>query len=425
MKRETIAYERILYHMGNTTLMHFAFRVKVKGIIGKNELEEALYKVQHKYPLAGVRVIMTEDKKQFITTENVPRIPLRQFNGNEINWKAVVSEELCKSFDIFKGPMIRVFLIRRENISDIVVIFHHALCDGLSAVVFLHDLFTFLANPLQPLNPYTEAPIFTKLIKKDVLDIIKKRELPEWLKNKDDPVIKPPKEEPFPKPDYVINNWFFTEDDTKKIISLAKEINVSVHCILGAVLLKSFAREFGSKDGFKRILQTPVSFKPFLVDEAKEYFGLFNGILKVDIDCSPEKTISEIALDIYTKLKEQLDNYDPLVGYYFFNEYFLEDVEDPELYFANRPGQPMDYDFSLSNLGRTQMQKKYGNYEIEKVYGPIFSAIRGEKVISVNTYQGRMFFTCIYDKNFSEYNTCSSIIQRSVDMFKNIIKTGI
>ncbi len=422
MKRETIAYERILYYMGKASLMYFAFRVKVKGTISKQELAKALLKVQRKHPLAGVRVIMTEDKKQFITTENVPEIPLQQFDGNKISWETIAEEELFRSFDIFKGPMIRVFLIQRKNISDIVVIFHHAVSDGLAAVVFLHHLFLFLANPRLPVNPYKEAPIFTRLIKKDILKMIKKKEMPEWLKSKNEVELKPRKEVPLPKSHYVIKNWSFTENDVKKIITLAKENGTSVHGILGAVFLKSFALEFGPKGSFQRTLQSPVSFRPFLVDEAKEYFGLFNGILKVNIDCSPERTIAQIAADIYTGLKKQLDDYDPLIGYYFFNEYFLEGIKDPELFFANQMDQPMDYDFSLSNLGIIPMQKEYGRYEIEKVYGPIFSAIREERVISVNTHQGRMFFTFIYDRKCFNHTTANNIIQRAQKMFDDIIK---
>ncbi|GAG81235.1 unnamed protein product, partial [marine sediment metagenome] len=217
MKRETIAYERVLYYMGDKSPMYFAFRVKVKGAIKKSKLEEALLKVQQKHPLARVRVEMTKDKKQFITTENVPKIPLIEFNRDETSWKDIVKKELCKPFDIFKGPMIRVFLIQRENISDVVAVFHHALCDGLSAVLFLHDVFLFLADPDMPVNPYTDAPIFSKLIKKNILEIIRKRELPGWLKNKEylNLELKPPQEEPFLQPDFAIHNWFFTEDKQK------------------------------------------------------------------------------------------------------------------------------------------------------------------------------------------------------------------
>jgi len=233
--------------------MHFAFRVKVEPIIKKSDIKQALLKAQHKHPLAGVRVVMIKDKnqfiRQFITTENVPEIPLQELDGNKTDWKAVIAEELCRHFDIFKGPIIRVFLIQGKISSDIVVIFHHAICDGLSAVVFLHDMLLFLADKDRPVNPYPEAPVFTKLIKKDILEIIKKKKLPEWVRNRDNAEQKPIKKESFPKPDYVIHNWFFDEDKTKKVISLAKANSVSVHGILGAILLKSFAYEFGQKEG--------------------------------------------------------------------------------------------------------------------------------------------------------------------------------
>ncbi len=424
MKRETTTYERVLYHMGNETLMYFAFRINVNCNIKKSDLKEALSKAQQKHPLAGVRVIMAKDKdqfiKQFITTEDVPPIPLHEFDGNKTDWKTVVTEELCRPFDIFKGPMIRVFLIQGKSNCDIALIFHHAICDGLSAVVFLHDTLSFLADPDAPVNPYKEAPIFTKLIKKDILEIIKKRKLPEWVKNRNIAEQKPIKKEPLIKPDYAIHDWSFMEDKTKKILSFAKENSVSVHSILGAVLLRAFAQEFGPKEGFKRTIQSPVSFKPFMVDEAKKYFGLFNGILTAEIDCSPKRTIPEIASDINKKLKEQLEKYDPLIGYYFFNEHMLDDIKDPESFFSKRQSMPMNYDFSFSNLGVIQMQKKYGKYEIEEVYGPIFSAIKKERVIGLNTHQGRMFFTCIYDKRDFDHSTGRRIIKRVLGSFRDI-----
>ena len=421
MKRETIAYERILYYMGNTSHMSFAFRIKVNSNVDKNRLERALSSVQKKHTLARIRVEMTADKKQFITTENVPEIPLRELTAEEADWKAILKIELCRRFDIFKGPMIRVFLIQNKNTSDIIVVFHHAICDGLSAVIFLEDLFSFLAEPGLPLNPCPEMPVFTNLIKKDILDIINAKEIPEWLKNRDIPDLKPPQKEPPPEPDFAIHNWSFGEEETNKIASFAKENNVSVHAILGAVLLRAFSLELKEKNSFKGVLQSPVSFRPFMIEETKDYFGLFIGIFKADVDCSQERTIPEIALEIYTKLKAQLNNYEPLIGYYFFNKYSLDGIEDPELFYANRKVQPVDYDFSLSNLGRIQIQKKYGNYDIEEIYGPIFSAIKGEVVISVTTHQERMFFTCIYDKKCFDYATGSTIIQKALDIFKNII----
>jgi hypothetical protein len=234
------------------------------------------------------------------------------------------------------------------------------------------------------------------------------------------PQLKPRKEEPPPRPDFAIHDWSFEEEQANKITSFAKENNVSVHAVLGAVLLRAFSLKLKKKNGFKGVLQSPVSFRPFMVDEAEGYFGLFNGILTADVDCSPDRTISEMTLEIYTKLKSQLNNYEPLNGYYFYGKYFLKNVEDPELFYANRTNEPINYDFSLSNLGRIQMQKKYGNYRIEEIYGPIFSAIKGEVVFSVTTHQGKMFFTCIYDRECFDYAAGSSIIQKAIDIFKEL-----
>ena len=420
MKRETSSYERVMFYMGNLNPLYFAFKIRVNNNISESELKEALLKVQKKHPLAGIRVEMTPDKKQFITTENVPEIPLREFNAGETDWKTAVNKELQTCFDIFKGPIVKASMIKRSGITDIIIVFHHAICDGLSSVIFLKDLFLFLADPGLPVNPYMEAPPLIELIKKDVIDIIEEKELPGWIKDSKVPESKPHEEETLPWPDFAIHNWSFPEEQTNKIVSFARRNNVSVHSVLGAVLLRAFSLELNKKDGFKEVIQSPVSFRPFMIKEAKDYFGLFIGILKAEINCSMERAINEMALEIYTKLKSQLDDYEPLTGYYFFGKYFLKNIEDPELFYANRPRRPLDYDFSLSNLGRIPLQKKYGDYEIEDIYGPIFSAINGEIVFGVNTHQERMFFTCTYDKKCFNYATASRIIQKALDIFEEI-----
>jgi NRPS condensation-like uncharacterized protein len=420
MKRETISYERVLYYLGNHAPMYFAFRVKVNGTLAADELKQALSELQQLHPLARVRVEMTEDKKQYITDENVPPIPVAEYTSDQTDWKSLIKKELQTPFDIYKGPMIRISLIHGQDTSDVIAVFHHALCDGLSAEQFLQELFMFMSGTASELKPYPEAPNFAKLIKDDIMEIINKREPPPWIKNREYLKIelKPAKEKPYPHPNFVIHDWILSEQETKKLVSKAKQMGLSVHALLGAIILKAFAEEFGEKGGYTRKLQSPLSFKPFLKEEAKGFFGLFNGLLTTDIDCAPERSLSEIAQQIYTELTEKIKNYIPLDGYYYFNTYFLKDMKDPELYYANRPTPPMDYDVSLSNLGRVGMQKEYGSLEVEELFGPIFSAIRGERVIGVNTFQGRMFLTCIYDRDCFDHAAGTRIVEQVKKMMR-------
>ena len=63
MKRETSSYERIMFYYSSKGPMYFAFRLNIKGSFSENELNIALGKAREVYPLTGVRVEKTEDKK--------------------------------------------------------------------------------------------------------------------------------------------------------------------------------------------------------------------------------------------------------------------------------------------------------------------------------------------------------------------------
>lgn len=83
---------------------------------------------------------------------------------------------------------------------------------------------------------------------------------------------------------------------------------------------------------------------------------------------------------------------------------------------------PMDYDFSLSNLGRINLAASYGEWEIESIYGPTFTAINGEQVIELNTHAGIMRFTYIYDKALFPEQTGNGIWKRAFDLLFELIE---
>ena len=51
------------------------------------------------------------------------------------------------------------------------------------------------------------------------------------------------------------------------------------------------------------------------------------------------------------------------------------------------PPDPMDYDFSFSNLGRTVVQSSYGDVGVTDA-SPFLTAVIGETVIGLNTTNG-------------------------------------
>ncbi len=404
MKRETTAYERVMFHYSNKGPMFFAFRMTLRGELDEAELRNALSKVRQEIPLTAVRIYKDSDKKQWITTDDVPEYPLEirdNFSGNP---SEEVIAALKEPFDNEKGPMARFVLLRNGTRNDIIAVFQHAVGDGVGAVVFLERLLVHLGDPdatIISATPENWAPELHRMISRKNLEKIQEMDPPPYKTDKDYTkyTVTPKEPEPYPRPDFELQTAHFSREETARLVSAAKKAGVTVHSYLGAMILSAFAREFGPAEGFERTIQSPVNFRPQLVPEAERMFGLFNGIITAPVDCNKNRAIADIARDIGNAFHQDMESLKPLAGYYNFMSYLLEGVDDPEEFYDNRKkgGMPMNYDFSFSNLGRINMNRENGKLMLEELYGPTFSATKGERVIGALTCNGELFMTLIYD----------------------------
>ena len=80
----------------------------------------------------------------------------------------------------------------------------------------------------------------------------------------------------------------------------------------------------------------------------------------------------------------------------------------------------MNYDVSFSNLGRVSLRKKYGKLVLEELYGPTFSATKGERVIGALTLDGELFMTLIYDAACFDHETGKKIWAKVRDAVRAI-----
>lgn len=404
MKRETTAYERVMFHYSNKGPMFFAFRMILHGELDEVTLRNALSKVRQEIPLTAVRVFRDADKKQWITTDEVPEYPLtiRDNFAGDPNDEVIAA--LRNPFDNEKGPMARFVLLRNGTRNDVIAVFQHAVGDGVGAVIFLERLLVHLGDPdatVVSATPENWAPQLHRMISGENLEIIQQLDPPPFKTDKEytQYTVTPKDPEPYPRPDFELQTAHFTREVTARLVSVAKKAGVTVHSYLGAILLREFAREFGPAEGFERTIQSPVNFRPQLVPEAERMFGLFNGLITAPVDCGDNRSITDIARDIGDSFHRDMESLKPLAGYYNFMSYLLEGIDDPEEFYDNRKkgGAPMNYDFSFSNLGRINMERANGKLTLEELYGPTFSATKGERVIGALTCNGELFMTLIYD----------------------------
>ncbi len=131
----------------------FPFNAVVVLRVANGPSEETLRKVlnilQRRFPLLRVH-IRKEKKRYFFESQGTPAIPLKVVNREKgTDWQQVVEEELNRTIDFLKGPLVRLTYITgpaRESESEIVITFHHAIIDADSGTNLAHEMLTLCTS---------------------------------------------------------------------------------------------------------------------------------------------------------------------------------------------------------------------------------------------------------------------------------------
>jgi NRPS condensation-like uncharacterized protein len=164
MHRPLGAGENILWLHDQVAPAHFAVTAQVAGKFTIEQLQHALTWVQQRHPLLRVRIVSdTSGKPWFV--EDSAIIPLRVVQRqNEQHWLSEVEQELYCPFDRNQAPLVRVVLVQANNISEIILITHHSISDGISSTYLLRDILQAVATPNLALQTLPEYPAFEDLL---------------------------------------------------------------------------------------------------------------------------------------------------------------------------------------------------------------------------------------------------------------------
>ncbi|MFX0122989.1 MAG: condensation domain-containing protein [Candidatus Hodarchaeota archaeon] len=123
---------------------------RIKGNISENMLKDAVVKLQQRHQNLRIRIKDDEDHIPWFTSEGVKEIPIEIITReSDEHWKAVF-HEVCKvPFDFEERPPIRFILVQSTQISELIILCHHIICDGMSLAYLTRDLMVHLGDPSQ------------------------------------------------------------------------------------------------------------------------------------------------------------------------------------------------------------------------------------------------------------------------------------
>ena len=377
-----------------------AMVVRIRGEFTDRELQVAIDRLRPRHK-ALIPELEADDP---VKSHFVLRI-LPESQGPD--WKEVVKAELLEPFPAGIGPFARFILLRRGVSADLVAVFHHGACDGMSGVYALRDLLTLLADPGLVLPPLDPPPNTFALIPETVKNNRRvKNKIRAFLtsfrfflffqrlRRRFSPSGGGLKESSPASRRICVLTHTLTAEQTAQLAARCKAEGTTVHAALCAAWLTAFAESLEGRKSWVRSVSSPVSLRDRL--SIPETSGLFLATVVTKVNCAPGRNFWQVAREFKQKLNlattdENVFFFPLTIGAVFshFSGKAMKEIM-PALF-----DRPVKYDFSVTNLGRLAIPEDNGSLHMEAFYNLVNTSDE-ERTVCVNTFAGRLTWSYLF-----------------------------
>ncbi|MCW2262828.1 MULTISPECIES: condensation domain-containing protein [Sphingobacterium] len=396
MKRKLLFGERMLLGDG-TEPFNAVIPFRLKGSFDEAAIQHALFRIQEKHP--WLKALISHDQKQIpwfeVPQKDIP-IPIRVITRKtDDDWLHESKKEWNTSFDGHKLPLIRFIWIKGQEVSDMLLVFHHCICDGGSAMSLLREFLVVLDNPTVDIG--IEKPIFgiQDVVPQNLLASRKQKFKAKFIGRlaataiKFIPIGKRTVER---KEDYLIH-WKFDKELSRQIITHCKSKGFTVNTFLCAILLQAFSKVRG-KAAFNKV-SCPVDirrFAPQIKDDHLFAFGLM-------IVLSSNKKIS--FEDNLHFMQESVDRKTTKLNPYI-TMMVMESAHDALDNFTKllKNGKSSN-DCMFSNLGRIQIPHEYKSFTLDTIFSPtVIGPLGNTTTLVTSTFRDEMDFSFVASEGY-------------------------
>jgi hypothetical protein len=410
-----------LWWVGGQHPFHFAMSARIRGTLSVDQLQAALVKVRQKRPILAIRLFTTEDQ-MWCTSKGVADFPIRVIaRTGDDDWMRAVEADFDNLFPGESGPLLRFVLLTQPEVSDLVMIFHHCMYDGLSAAYALREILYYLTQPDAPAEPEPMPPGISDLIPEPAIQAL----------TQNAPSGNPP-ESPImtftaaSAEDHQLRifSWSLTEEQTTALIRRCREEQTSLQGAICVALMFAYADLNIGRESASRIVATPINLRPRLKEPVSETIGmLITPTPLCDVDCQPGRHFWDEARAFKSQLNGQnsdealfalMVDSDQVIGAAPYSR-----VVDDFLHMVKTT--PTPFDMLVTNLGVLPLPTDYGSLHLEAVYGPMVLLKEGECVCGVSTIGGKAFFTLTYRNLLMSLQTAEQLIQQMTQHLKTAL----
>jgi NRPS condensation-like uncharacterized protein len=418
MKRNLLFLERVLFGDG-TEPFHGVYALKIDGAIDHTGLVRALARLQEKY--AMLRTAIATDalgRPYFHMPPLPPVIPLRivERSGDE-DWNRETLHELGTSFDISNGPLFRITWIRSAGVSDLIMAFHHCMCDGGSGVALLSDLLTLLDDPQAGIGKAPAFQSIRELVPAEILDNRRKRfkaKLSATLVNAGlslGSLFISTKRKPASRASDYLINWKLGVEQSKALFAHCKKEGVTVNTAIGLALMEAFKAVNGEASHGKATC--PVDIRRYMPEVKRDMLFSYGLALNISLQQSIGTSFWEKAKALQTHVSKQMAKLNP---------YEFTMIMEASHGSVHKLRKFLTYakvgnDFMFSNMGKLDIPTQYRNFSVETIYSPtVIGPFANPNTIITTTFNGQMDFSFVSNQEFMPRATAAQIQETAMEI---------
>jgi NRPS condensation-like uncharacterized protein len=412
MKRKMLFFERLMYVDGRTPV-NCLMTARIHGDIAAEKLESALEKVQGKHPLLRASVVEEGDEPYFVFNASPRKIPVRVIERQtDEDWRNITTLEWKTPFNMSNGPMIRVVWIKSADVSELMLVGHHCICDGGSLVAIFREILQLIDNPDMQLTPYPPFQSLQDLVPREVSSKLKMAFLVKskallfrlFLSTVKNVKVAPPGEH------YLIY-WRADAKESAELARRCKAEDTTPYAALCVAFLLAF-REVSSAN-FKNKMMCPVNIRRFMRNIGADMMFNYAPAIPLYLSRDPQEEFWGLARKLKQSISEKIDRlnaYEHLLA----GEQLHTSIQKLISLLRQSKGS---YDFAFSNVGRIDIPENYATFQVESFLGvTVAFPWRNTTTLVTTQFHGQMDLAFVSNDGFLPHAEAVAIKEKAINV---------
>jgi condensation domain-containing protein len=426
--RRLLLLERTMYREGRTPFTS-VFSIQLFGRLEEGRLQEALARLQAKHPLLRCVIEDNVEGPRFMLQDRPAPIPLRIVErNNDDHWQTEVRREWVAPFDASRDPLVRLVWLRGSEVSELILVGHHCICDGQSGMTLLRECLSAYDEPEKDLGTYDALGAIEDVVPAALLKdrgfrrrmrwkIGLLRLIFLWERRKRARSASPIRGEQM-----YFHRWSLDKGASLTLTERCRAEGVSVLAAMSVAFLQAF-REVRGTQALRKVytMVNARRFMPLLRPDAM--FGVAPGVALSLKGLPPPQEMSAkgfwtCAQSIKADLTRQVDVlgrdiYDYLVGMESMHGMYGSLVGDTESALSVRH-------VTLSNMGRLEFPQRYQSFWVETIYSPlVMISPTPANTVVISSFAGRLELAIVSDEQSLPPGQAMAIRRRAMDILRD------